>query len=264
MVKPKYSHLEIISRMFTNTTCDFKVKIFHSHKQLAKLANTRHHLSLQILPSIHHTRSKGRPSRTRHMQRLILRPTPRTLPITLRHRGNSRAITPHRQRLKIHTIRHHAPRNARTSRRHRRRDDRARRRWRRSRTARRHSYSCGYDTTRTAAGGLIDGGNDGWAAAGLYFLVGDCGTGDDGAGLVRVAGRGGGSAGYCDAFGGGSSGGSCGGWVCGGWALIYGCVDCDWGFLSGDGGEEEAVRRDVLLDESLILILEDYSRYGKA
>lgn len=196
------------------------------------------------------------------MQCLILRPTSRTLPITLRHRRHPRAVTPHRQRLKINTIRHHAPRNARTSRRHRRRDDRARRRWRCRRTARRKSHTGRYDAPRAAAGGLIDGGNDGGAAAGLYFLVGDCRTGDYGAGFAACCGSGG--ARYCDAFGGGFGGGGCGGWESsGGRAIRYGCVDCNLGLFGGDGDEEEAMRRDGLLDVCLFLDWEDYSRYGK-
>ncbi|KFY84589.1 hypothetical protein V498_07800 [Pseudogymnoascus sp. VKM F-4517 (FW-2822)] len=106
----------------------------------------------------------------------------------------------------------------------------------------------------------------GWAAAGLGFLDGDCGAGDYGAG---GAGRGSGGAGDCKAFGGGLGGGwSCGwecvGWGCCGWALSYSRVDCDLGFMSGSRGEEEAVRKDVLLDDCLILVIEDHSRYDKA
>lgn len=52
--------------------------------------------------------------------------------------------------------------------------------------------------------------------------------------------------------------------MCGGWALGHGCVDCDLGFMGGNGGEDEAVRRDVLLDDFLILIWEEHSRYGEA
>lgn len=46
--------------------------------------------------------------------------------------------------------------------------------------------------------------------------------------------------------------------------MSYSRVDCDLGFVSGSGGEEEAVRKDVLLDDCLILVIEDHSRYDKA
>ncbi|KFY64417.1 hypothetical protein V497_01703 [Pseudogymnoascus sp. VKM F-4516 (FW-969)] len=173
------------------------------------------------------------------MQRLILRHTPRTLPITHRRRRHPRTVTPQRQRLKVNAIRRQAPSNARASRRPRLRDDRAGW-WRRLAAACWMDYRYGGERAAgTAALGLVDGGHGGWAAAGLCCRDEFDGAGEDRAGCVRVAG-GGGGAGYCEAWSWGAHGGECYGWH---WASDCGWGCGDWGFatwcLLGSGGIEE-------------------------
>jgi hypothetical protein len=185
------------------------------------------------------------------MQRLILRLTPRTLPITHRRRRHPRAITPQSQRLEVNAIRHRTPRNTRTSRRPRLRDDRAGW-WRRLAAARWMDYrDGGKRAAGTAALGLVDGWYGGWTAARLRLREQLDGAGEDRTGGVRVAGGGGGAR-YGEAWRGRAFGGDCYGWH---WASDCGWGGSDWGFaawclLGGSGIQEEAV--DVLLDVCLV------------